>query len=160
MIAVYHSGFNICNKVAKYVAIGISNLFVKLLTNCNVKSNNLFSYFKKPLTSDLASVRQLHISGDIAYHIARAEKGKETVKLRLDMFVLTFGIYGSMIAVAIMVFGVELIVGRKNLEKKMNEEKEAPLNVDGSSGDEVNPETSPAVPTQNAADEIETIAIF
>ena len=82
------------------------------------------------------------------------------MKLRLDMFVLTFGIYGSMITVAIMVFGVEMIVGRKKLEKKMIEEKEAPTIVDGSSEDEVNPETSPAVPSQNAVDEIETIEIY
>ena len=80
------------------------------------------------------------------------------MKLRLDMFVLTFGIYGSMITVAIMVFGVELIVGRKKLEKKMNEEKEAPTKDDGSSED-ANPETSPAVPSQNSTDEIETIEI-
>ena len=76
------------------------------------------------------------------------------------MFVLTFGIYGSMITVAIMVFGFELIVGRKELEKKMNEEREAPLNVNGSSEDEVNPETSPALPSGNAVDEIETVEIF
>ena len=61
-----------------------------------------------------------NILGEIAYHMARAAKKKEVSTLRLDMFVLIFGIYCCLNSVALIVFGIELIVGRRKAKNKIN----------------------------------------
>ena len=54
------------------------------------------------------------LSAEIAYHIAREAEKKELVQLRLDMFGLTFAIYGAMTLFSLLVFAVEVMVGKRN----------------------------------------------
>lgn len=51
------------------------------------------------------------IPADIVYYLARAKEQSDHVDLSLDMFTLTFGIYGGMIAFTMLVFLLELIFG-------------------------------------------------
>ena len=58
---------------------------------------------------------------EIAYHMRKAEEKKKHVKLRVDMFILTFAIYGIMIILALLVFLLELKFGKRPVTQENNE---------------------------------------
>ena len=89
--------------------------------------------------------------------MARAAKKKDVSKLRLDMFVLIFGIYCCLNSVALIVFGIELIVGRRKAKKKIN--VNATSVKDDLGYENANPEITQQTSTQDHSNEIETIEI-
>ena len=61
---------------------------------------------------------------EIAYHMSRAAEKRKHVNLRLDMFILTFAIYGIMNMVALLVFLVELKIGKRTKVEKSKAQDE------------------------------------
>ena len=49
----------------------------------------------------------------MAYQRARTKERREHVQLTMDMYILTFGLYGGMAMVALLVFLGEVLIGRK-----------------------------------------------
>ena len=98
--------------------------------------------------------------GEIAYHVARSAENKKPVQLRMDMFILTFAIYGIMIMLAFLVFLEELKIGKRSLTP---ENDEAAKNKESEAQDESenrpNMETSVAK-TQDNPDEINVVEIL
>ena len=53
--------------------------------------------------------------------MGKAAEKKKPVKLRMDMFILTFAIYGIMNMLALLVFLVELKIGKRYVAPENNE---------------------------------------
>ena len=49
----------------------------------------------------------------MAYQRARTKERREHVQLTMDMYILTFGLYGGMAMVALLVFLGEVLIGQK-----------------------------------------------
>ena len=49
----------------------------------------------------------------MAYQRARTKERREHVQLTMDMYILTFGLYGGMAMLALLVFLGEVLIGRK-----------------------------------------------
>ena len=54
--------------------------------------------------------------------MGKAAQKKKQVKLRMDMFILTFAIYGIMNMLALLVFLVELKIGKRSVAPENDEE--------------------------------------
>ena len=54
--------------------------------------------------------------------MSRAAEKKKQVKLRMDMFILTFAIYGIMNMLALLIFLIELKIGKRSVAPENDEE--------------------------------------
>ena len=54
--------------------------------------------------------------------MGKAAEKKKHVKLRVDMFILTFAIYGIMSMLAVLVFLIELKIGKRSVAPQNDEE--------------------------------------
>ena len=56
--------------------------------------------------------------------MGKAAEKKKHVKLRVDMFILTFAIYGIMSMLAVLVFLIELKIGKRTKVEKSKAQNE------------------------------------
>ena len=60
------------------------------------------------------------VSEEIAFQLNRGREKKEHVDLTLDMFGLTFSIFGGMTVATMIVFAAEMLIGKRDKNKDKN----------------------------------------
>ena len=82
----------------------------KVCNACSLKVEN----------TNIHSSYVICVSAEVAYHLKRSRERQKHVQLKIDMFSLTFIIYGGMILVALMVFIGEVLIGKQTMKMQAN----------------------------------------
>ena len=137
----------------------------KVCNACSLKVEN----------TNIHSSYVICVSAEVAYHLKRSRERQKHVQLKIDMFSLTFIIYGGMILVALMVFIGEVLIGKQTMKMEANEantrnKNDVPTLVEQAANDneeaiengegKISTGTTEPVDRTDEADKIEVIEII